>query len=106
MWNLSRDEALSAIRAYNSGSYRGHRNVDLDRRGYALLAEGVPDNLGALIEAIRFFGEDYGGAQHASFRTDSLRRAVGSPTHSGLRRTSTGHCCVRSSISARPFQTG
>lgn len=63
MWNLSRDEALSAIRAYNSGSYRGHRNVDLDRRGYALLAEGVPDNLGALIEAIRFFGEDYGGAQ-------------------------------------------
>lgn len=63
MWTLSREPALLAIRAYNAGNYRGQRNVDLDRRGYALLAEAVPECLEALIDAIRFFGEDYGGTQ-------------------------------------------
>ena len=55
--------ALRAIRAYNVGSYRGRPNLEVDRAAYDRFRGGVPANRDELIDAIRFVGEDYGGAQ-------------------------------------------
>ena len=55
--------AASAVRAYNAGSYRGRRNIDVDRAAYDRFRSGLPTDERMLIDCIRFVGEDYGGAQ-------------------------------------------
>ncbi len=54
---------VGAVRDYNADSYRGRLNVDIDRAGYELFRDGVPSDEDALVELVRFVGEDYGGAQ-------------------------------------------
>ena len=55
--------AVQAVRDYNRGSYRGRRNVDVDRVAYDRFRNGVPDDREGVVELVRFVGEDYGGAQ-------------------------------------------
>jgi hypothetical protein len=55
--------ATGAVRDYNAGVYRGRRNVDVDRMAYERFRGGLPDDRGALIDLVRFVGEEYGGAQ-------------------------------------------
>jgi hypothetical protein len=55
--------AVAAVRAYNAGSYRGRRNVDVDRAAYDRFRGGLPKDERSLIECVRFVGEEYGGAQ-------------------------------------------
>jgi hypothetical protein len=55
--------AVRAVHDYNSGNYRGRPNVEIDREAYGRFRGGLPDDDAALIDAIRFVGEDYGGAQ-------------------------------------------
>jgi hypothetical protein len=55
--------AVRAVLDYNSGTYRGKRNLDVDREAYARFAGGVPTSEGELVDLIAFVGDDYGGAQ-------------------------------------------
>lgn len=55
--------AARAVRAYNAETYRGRRNVDVDRAAYDRFRGGLPSDRASLIDCIRFVGEDYGGAQ-------------------------------------------
>jgi hypothetical protein len=81
------ESAVQAVRDYNSGSYRGRRNLDLDRIAYDRFRNGIPDEQSALVELVRFVGEDYGGAQRRflphSYREEAalivanLRRDLG-----------------------------
>jgi hypothetical protein len=60
---ISTKDAVQAIRDYNGGSYRGRRNIELDREAYKRFGNGLPNNLEQLIDQIAFVGEEYGGAQ-------------------------------------------
>ena len=60
---LDSASAITAVREYNAGRYRGQANVDIDRRAYDRFRNGLPDDESSLVEMIRFVGEDYGGAQ-------------------------------------------
>jgi hypothetical protein len=55
--------AIRAIRNYNDGRYRGRPNLDLDRIAYDRFGSGLPNDPTALIDMVRFVGEEYGGAQ-------------------------------------------
>jgi hypothetical protein len=55
--------AIGAVRDYNAGVYRGRQNVDIDRIAYERFRGGLPDDRRALIDLVRFVGEEYGGAQ-------------------------------------------
>jgi hypothetical protein len=55
--------AMRAVHAYNSDSYRGRPNLVVDREAYDRFRGGLPEDDAALIDSIRFVGEDYGGAQ-------------------------------------------
>jgi hypothetical protein len=57
------DAAVQAVRNYNRDSYRGQKNIDVDRIAYDRFRHGIPDEQDAMVELIRFVGEDYGGAQ-------------------------------------------
>ena|SRR2546422_551549 len=61
--NIDPALAVRAVRAYNRGRYRGRLNVDIDRDGYERFRHGLSADTAALIEQLRFVGEDYGGAQ-------------------------------------------
>lgn len=64
MRELDPESCRLLIDKYNQDSYRGRRNVELDRAGYRMFesASGRSD-LAMLAEFVRFAGEDYGGAQ-------------------------------------------
>lgn len=70
------ETAIGAIRAYNVGEYRGRANLEIDRIAYERFRAGLPDDEPALIEMIRFVGEDYGGAQRR-FLPHSYREEAG-----------------------------
>ena len=55
--------AVRAVSAYNRGRYRGRLNVDIDRDGYERFRSGLASGMSALVEQLRFVGEEYGGAQ-------------------------------------------
>jgi hypothetical protein len=55
--------AVNAVRTYNSGYYRGRSNLDIDRAAYDRFRHGMPADKASVIDAIRFVGQDYGGAQ-------------------------------------------
>lgn len=57
------ETARRAVNTYNSGDYRGRRNVEIDRYAYERFRNGLPDDEDELVELVRFVGEDYGGAQ-------------------------------------------
>jgi hypothetical protein len=57
------DTAIRAVRAYNAGTYRGRNNLEVDRMAYERFRGGLPEDEVALIELVRFVGENYGGAQ-------------------------------------------
>ena len=61
--HLDPSAAARAVREYNAGTYRGCKNVDVDQAAYDRFRNGLPENEDDLIDAIRFVGEDYGGAQ-------------------------------------------
>ena len=61
-------KAIRAVREYNAGGYHGRTNLDIDRTAYARFRDGVPRSEAALIELVRFVGEDFGGALAASSR--------------------------------------
>jgi len=61
--DITPEVAIRAVRAYNAGTYRGRRNVDVDRIAYERFRGGLPDDQHSLVDMIRFVGEDYGGAQ-------------------------------------------
>ncbi|MCY1260037.1 hypothetical protein D9M68_100240 [compost metagenome] len=58
---ITLETALCAIRAYNSGTYRGEPNVELDRRARQKFANGLARTLEGIYDQIRFVGADYGG---------------------------------------------
>lgn len=60
---LDAQTAASAVRRYNSGSYRGRSNIGIDRAAYERFNGNVPTDPAALVDAIRFVGDEYGGAQ-------------------------------------------
>jgi hypothetical protein len=53
--------AVNAVQAYNSGCYRGVKNLDLDRRARQLFDAGLAHSLEGILEQVRFIGKDYGG---------------------------------------------
>ena len=55
--------AVDAVHAYNAGSYRGRPNLELDHLAFDRFRTGLPEDKAGLIDAIRFVGEEYGGAQ-------------------------------------------
>ena len=55
--------AVVAVRTYNAGSYRGRTNIEVDRIAYERFRHGIPSSRDALVEMVRFVGEDFGGAQ-------------------------------------------
>lgn len=55
--------AVRAVAEYNAGSYRGRTNIELDRIAYDRFRDGIPEETDALIDLVRFVGEDFGGAQ-------------------------------------------
>jgi hypothetical protein len=55
--------AVRAVSAYNRGRYRSRLNVDIDRDGYDRFRSGLASGMSALVEQLRFVGEEYGGAQ-------------------------------------------
>jgi hypothetical protein len=55
--------AARAVREYNSDTYRGRTNLEIDRTAYQRFRTGMPRERSALVDAVRFVGEDYGGAQ-------------------------------------------
>jgi pimeloyl-ACP methyl ester carboxylesterase len=55
--------ALRSVAAYNRGRYRGRLNVTIDRDGYERFRHGLSRDTSALVEQLRFVGDDYGGAQ-------------------------------------------
>ncbi len=71
---LDFESARQRLISYNTGFYRGHPNLDLDARGYKLFAGGLPDEPEALVEMIRFVGEDYGGAQKRFLNGQEFRQ--------------------------------
>jgi hypothetical protein len=68
---LDLEQCKIYIDEYNQGTYRGRRNIDLDRLGYSLFAKGLPEKFDRLTELVRFTGEDYGGTQ-ARFLPDGF----------------------------------
>lgn len=60
---ISPELAVRAVLEYNAGSYRGRRNIDIDREAYARFAGGVPEYEDTLIALLAFAADDYGGAQ-------------------------------------------
>ena len=57
------ETATCAVRLYNAGAYRGRPNLVLDQMAYDRFRNGLPDDELALVDMIRFVGEEYGGAQ-------------------------------------------
>jgi hypothetical protein len=55
--------AVAAVRTYNAGSYRGRTNIEIDWMAYERFRGGIPSSRDALVEMVRFVGEDFGGAQ-------------------------------------------
>lgn len=55
--------AVNAVRSYNAGVYRGRRNIEVGQIAFDRFRDGLPVDNAALVDAIRFVGEDYGGAQ-------------------------------------------
>jgi hypothetical protein len=53
--------AIKAIRAYNSGLYRGVKNIDLDCRARQMFSVGLSITPEGILEQVRFIGKDYGG---------------------------------------------
>lgn len=80
MLEIAPGVAREAVAAYNRGSYRGRRNVDVDRIAYSRFRSGLPADQARLTELIRFVGEDYGGAQSRflphGFRVESATIAA------------------------------
>ena len=60
---LDPQTTADAVRRYNSGSYRGRSNIDIDRAAYARFNGDIPTDPVSLVDAIRFVGDEYGGAQ-------------------------------------------
>ena len=60
---LDLKKCIHRIDEYNRGTYRGRRNVDLDRHGYKLFGQGLPSRVEQIQDLVKFIGEDYGGAQ-------------------------------------------
>ena len=56
------ETAIRAVRDYNDGSYRGRRNLELDKFAYDSFREGLPDAEEPLTDLVCFVGEVYGGA--------------------------------------------
>jgi hypothetical protein len=72
---ITLETAIQAVEAYNSGRYNGFDNLQLDLRGRQIFAGGLGQTLEAILEQVRFIGEDYGGV--AGFRAArSLAPAV------------------------------
>jgi hypothetical protein len=63
---ITLETAIQAVEAYNSGRYNGFDNLQLDLRGRQIFAGGLGQTLEAILEQVRFIGEDYGGV--AGFR--------------------------------------
>lgn len=63
MISIASPLATRAVRMYNSGTYRGRRNVELDRDGYSMCANGFPANREGVVAFLTFVGREYGGAQ-------------------------------------------
>jgi hypothetical protein len=59
----TRTNAASWVRAYNRGTYRGRRNVELDEEGYRRFARGPARDAATLAEDVAFVGRFYGGTQ-------------------------------------------
>jgi hypothetical protein len=53
--------AIEAIKAYNSGTYNGVGNIDLDLRGRRMFAGGLGATFEQVLEQLHFIGRDYGG---------------------------------------------
>jgi len=53
--------AINAVQAYNSGSYRGFKNLHLDRCARHVFHAGLAPTLEGILEQVRFIGKDYGG---------------------------------------------
>ena len=68
---LSLQQALSAIRSYNKGTYgRSDRlNIDIDNEGKVLFKSGLSSNRERLTQQIAWVGKDYGGSAHTIARS-------------------------------------
>jgi hypothetical protein len=58
---ITLETAIRAVKAYNSGSYRGRKNVNLDLQVRQSFAAGLAPTLEGIIAQVRLIGEDYGG---------------------------------------------
>lgn len=58
---ITLDTAIRAVKAYNSGWYRGEPNLELDRRAQQTFSGGLACTLDGVYEQVRFIGDDYGG---------------------------------------------
>jgi len=58
---ISIEVAIRAIRAYNTGLYRGIKNLDLDCRARQMFSAGLSITSEGIFEQVRFIGKDYGG---------------------------------------------
>ena len=54
-------EAIAAISSYNSGVYKGRRNVDIDNEARQLFLDGLGKTPSQIKDQVRFIGQDYGG---------------------------------------------
>lgn len=67
MMVLDFESSKLRIDDYNQGTYRGRRNLELDKAGYRLFRKVSPtDGLSDVIALVRFIGQSYGGAQARS----------------------------------------
>ena len=66
--------AIRVVRDYNAGSYRGRTNIEIDRLAYEHFRDGIPANEAALIDMVRFVGEDFAVHSVGSFPTVTARR--------------------------------
>ena len=58
---ITLEKAIRAVKAYNSGNYRGRKNTELDLQVRQTFTAGLAPTLEGILAQVRLIGDDYGG---------------------------------------------